>query len=585
MSNRLTNENSSYPQQHENEPIKWWPCCDEAFLKAEQENKAIFISIGYSSCHLCHDMQEKIFENKECIDILNKNFISIKVDKEERPDVDKYYQEVYMLLNRHTGGWPMNIFCTPQNKPFLARTYIVPESNAKTIEEMGFLELTRLIADKINKKDTKLFENAEEITGFINQIKHPKEATVLKESFYKNFMIQAKRNYDTTYGGFSNKPKFPHASTLRALLIINRLYNDKSAKNMLTNTLNNMIKGGMYDLVAGGFYRYGTDEKWLVPNFEKTLYDNALLCGLFTQAYMTYHDNRYLQVAKEVADFWYDQMSDDDLFYSLSDNKESSYDLYSYKEVYAILSENGYDNAQEMCAMMSVTDHGNLEGKNIIRFEKDIPTWFNEVRPLLQKIRQKKAYPFIDKKVQTSWSAMMINSLFELGAIDKTYKEKAVKSLDKLLEVMFINETLYHTTLIHKTPKIEAFLEDYAFLAQTLLTAFKYTRNEFYLINAQRTINKALERFYHKGMWHFSDGDFSVKAEAGDTTYTSSVSIMINNLITLGEILKDDKYTHFAFKTMEYNSYELGRKPIYYPSMLIQTLRYVTKDKSAKVDY
>ena len=588
MSNKLVNEDSPYLQQHKNNPVDWWSWCDEAFLRAKEENKAIFISIGYSSCHWCHVMEETVFENKECAEILNKNFISIKVDREERPDIDKYYQEVYMLLNRRAGGWPTSIFCTPQNKPFYAGTYIPPESNARSIEGMGFKELTRLIAKKTKAMDPKLFENADEIESFLNHKNHPKEATVLKEDFYKNLLLQAKNNYDTRNGGFSDKPKFPHTSTLMALMVIDRLYHEKSAKAMVTNTLDNMKKGGIYDLIDGGFCRYSVDERWLVPHFEKMLYDNALLCDVYTEAYLTYEDEKYLQTAKEIANFWYDFMSENDLFYSASDadseGGEGTYFVYTYEEIYVILTQNGYKDAKEMCVQMSITHHGNFEGKNIIRFEKEIPVWFDEIKPLLQKIRQKRAYPFIDKKVQTSWSGMMINSLFKLGAIDKKYKQKALNTLDKLLDTMFIDGKLYHTTLIHKTPKVEAFLEDYAFMSQALLTAFKYTQDELYIIHAQRFLNKALEEFYDNGLWNFSSGEFAVKAEITDTTYTSSVSIIIDALLTLSILLEDDKYKHFAFKTMEYNSYELGRKPIYYPYMLTQTLRYAKGDRIIKTN-
>ena len=587
MPNRLANEDSPYLQQHKDNPVDWWPWCDEAFERAEKENKAIFISIGYSSCHWCHVMEENVFENEECAAILNESFISIKVDREERPDIDKYYQEVHLLLNKRAGGWPTSIFATPQNKPFFAGTYIPPESNAGSIEGMGFKELTRLIAKKVAEMDAKLFENADEIEGFLKHPDHPKEATVLKEEFYKNLMLQAKNNYDTRNGGFSDKPKFPHSSTLRALLSIDRLYDEKAARAMVENTLDNMCKGGMYDLVDGGFCRYSVDEKWLVPHFEKMLYDNALLCDVYSEAYLTYENEHHLKIAKEIADFWYNFMSEDELFYSASDadseGAEGAYFTYTYEEVYTTLMENGFNDAMKMCEAMSVTHHGNFEGaKNIIRFESGEPEWFRDVKPLLQKLRLKREYPFIDKKVQTSWSAMMINALFKLGAIDRTYHDKAVKSLDALLETMFIDGTLYHTTLIHKTPKVEAFLEDYAFLSQALLTAFKYTQNELYLIHAQRFINKALEEFYDKGLWNFSSGEFAVKAEITDTTYTSSVSIMVDALLTLGSLLEDEKYTHFAFKTMEYNSYELGRRPIYYPHMLTQAIRYVKGDRIIK---
>ena len=513
MSNRLEKEDSPYLQQHKENPVDWFPWGDEAFEKAEKENKAIFISIGYSSCHWCHVMEETVFENQECADILNEHFISIKVDREERPDIDKHYQEVHMLLNRRAGGWPTSIFCTPQNKPFFAGTYIPPESEQGSIEGMGFKELTKLIGSKISQNDEQIYKNADEVEGFLNHVEHPKEATVLKEDFTKNFMLQVKNNYDTKYGGFSSAPKFPQANTLGTLLIIDKLYDDKSARAMIENTLKNMTVGGMWDEKDGGFCRYAMDEEWRKPHHEKMLYDNALLCELYTDVYLSYKDEFYLDIAKKTADFCLKQMSEDFLFYSARDADE-----------------------------------------------KD----------------------FFDKKIQTSWSSMMIKSLFTLGSIDNMYKNKAIKSLDALLNTMFIDGKLYHTTLIHKTPKVEAFLEDYAFLALALVSAFNSTQDEIYLIHAQHFANMALKEFYKNGTWNFSTGEFKTKADIADNTYTSSVSIMVDVLISLGTLLEDEKYSHFAFKTLEYNSYELGRRPVIYPYMLRQTLRHLKGDRVIK---
>ena len=586
MSNRLKSEDSPYLQQHKDNPVDWYPWCDEAFLKAKEENKAIFISIGYSSCHWCHVMEEKVFENKECAEILNESFVCIKVDREERPDIDKHYQEVYMMLNRRSGGWPTSIFCTPENKPFFAGTYIPPESREGSIEGMGFIELTKLIAEKVSSKDEQLLKNADEIESFLNHKEHPKEATVLKEDFVKNFMLQVKNNYDTLYGGFSVAPKFPHASTLGTLLVIERLYDDKAAKSMVVNTLQNMKKGGMYDLVDGGFCRYSVDDKWLVPHFEKMLYDNALLCELYTNAYIAYKDESFLSVAKEIADFWQNHMSEDGLFYSASDadseGEEGTYFTYGYDEVYRLLSDNGHSNIDEILDTLSISEEGNFEGKNIIRLEEEAPQEFENIKFLLRGLRAAREYPFIDKKVQTSWSGMMIKALFNLGKIDSSYTQDAIKSLDALLRTMFIDGRLYHTTLIHKTPKVEAFLEDYAFLSQALIEAFNSTQDEIYLIRAQHFANLALERFYDRGVWKFSVGEFETKAEISDNTYTSPVSVMVDVLLSLNTLLEDDKYAHFAFKTMEYNSYELGRRPVIYPSMLKGVLRYLKGDRVIK---
>ncbi len=584
MSNKLEKEDSPYLQQHKNNPVDWWPWCDEAFEVAKKENKAIFISIGYSSCHWCHVMEEKVFENEECAKILNESFICVKVDREERPDIDKHYQEVHMLLNNRPGGWPTSIFATPQNKPFFAGTYIPPESQTGSIEGMGFIELTKLIAQKVKENDENLYKNADEVESFLDKTSHPKEATVLKEDFVKNFMLQAKNNYETRYGGFSVAPKFPHANTLNTLMIIDRLYKDKAAKAMVVHTLKEMKKGGMYDLVDGGFCRYSTDGMWKVPHFEKMLYDNALLCEVYTNAYITYKDESFLQTAKDIADFWHSFMSEDELFYSASDadseGDEGTYFIYSYDEVKKILEKNGHD--EMILEKISITPHGNFEGKNIIRIEDEADIDFNEIKLLLQTLRKNRPYPFIDKKIQTSWSSMMIKSLFLLGSIDKNYTQRAIKSLDALMNTMYTDSTLYHSTLIHKTPKVEAFLEDYAFLAQAHLSAYKSTQDEEYLINAQKLANKALEKFYNNGMWNFSSEEFQTKADTADNTYTSAVNVMIDVLLTLAILLEDEKYTHFAHKTFEYNSYELARKPIYFPYMLTQMLRYLKGDRIIK---
>ena len=584
MANRLEHEDSPYLQQHKNNPVDWYPWCDEAFEKALKENKAIFISIGYSSCHWCHVMEETVFENKECAKILNDHFISIKVDREERPDLDKHYQEVYQLLNRRAGGWPASIFCTPQNKPFFAGTYIPPESTPGSMQGMGFKEITELIAKKVIENDEKLYKNADEIDGFIKHYEHPKEATVLKEEFHKNFTHQVKNNYDTKYGGFSIAPKFPQANTLNTLLCIDRLYDDKASKAMLLNTLNNMSKGGMYDLIDGGFCRYSVDEKWLVPHFEKMLYDNALLCELYTKAYLSYGDENHLRIAKECADFWLNHMSENSLFYSASDadseGGEGNYFVYSYDEAKEALKN--FENTDALLEKLNITKEGNFEGKNIVRIDADMPKNFEEIKAAFAAIRAKRKYPFVDKKIQTSWSSMMIKSLFILGAIDSKYNKTAVKALNELLKTIHIDDKLYHSTIINKEPKIEAFLEDYAFLSDAILTAYKFTGKDIYLIQAQRFINTALDKFYKNGVWNFSDRDFETKAEISDNTYTSSVGVIVDAMFSLGIILEDEKYAHFAFKTLEYNSYELGRRPVLYPKMLEQVLRYVKGDRVLK---
>ena len=591
MSNLLANEDSPYLQQHKDNPVNWYPWCDEAFERAEEENKAIFISIGYSSCHWCHVMEETVFENQECADILNDKFICIKVDREERPDIDKHYQEVYMLLNRRAGGWPTSIFCTPENKPFFAGTYIPPQSKEGSIEGMGFIELSKLIGEKVSQNDEQIIKNADEIQSYLKPHPHPTQATKLTPNISNIFIKNVKFNYESSYGGFSVSPKFPHTSTLNTLINIYQLNPTDETASMITQTLDNMASGGMYDVVDGGFCRYSVDSKWLVPHFEKMTYDNALLCEVYLRAYKVFKDENYLKIAKDIAKFMQNFMMQDNIFYSASDadsdGEEGKYFLYSYEEVLHVIVNNGFseNESTSMLKALHVSKSGNFEGSNIIHFvELKEPVWFEKIRADLQKIRQERTYPFIDKKVQTSWNAMMIKSLFELAKYDKSILNQATESLDALLEKMLIDNKLMHSALIDKEPKIEAFLEDYAYLGVALISAYELTCKEDYLIKAQQMANSALEHYYDKGRWYFSRGEFVTQADMSDSSYPGSIGLIVDLLLSLGSIL-DAKYRHFGFKTLQYYSFDLHKKPLYYPYMTNQSLRYVHDDYILKAPF
>ncbi len=585
MSNRLEKEDSPYLQQHKENPVDWWPWCDEAFEKAKKEHKGIFISIGYSSCHWCHVMEHEVFENEEIAAYLNEHFISIKVDKEERPDIDKHYQEVHMLLNRRAGGWPTSIFSTPENKPFYAATYIPPKPQNKM---MGFQELIEIIAPKITENDEKLFQNADEIENYLQPEKRPTEAKTLQLTLVETFLKQSSHNYEKEYGGFSATPKFPHVSTLNALLNISSIEENTNARAMVQFTLEQMQRGGMYDLVEGGFCRYCTDEKWLVPHFEKMTYDNGLLIELYTKASLQLDTPSFLTTAKESADFMLTKMAEDKLFYSASDadteGEEGKYFIYAYEEIISTLEAKDYDDAkiQEICQILSITPEGNFEGKNIPQLTQEHrPEWYKEVIALLLEMRQERLYPFIDKKVQVSWNAMMISALYTLSDIDSSYLNLANDHLDALLESMYLHGTLYHSTLIHKRPKVEAFLEDYAYLGRALLKAYSATFNEHYLLLAQHFANSALTNYYEEGRWYFSKGEFVTEAEIGDSSYPGSVGVMVDLLLTLGT-LHDAKYRHFAFKTLEYYSLKLSKTPINFPYLFDQAHRYIREDRVIK---
>ncbi len=583
MSNRLALEDSPYLQQHKDNPFHWYGWCNEAFDTAKKENKAIFISIGYSSCHWCHVMEHEVFENQEIADFANKHFICIKVDREERPDIDKHFQDLHLLLNRRSGGWPLSIFCTPENKPFYAATYIPPHNQNQM---MGFSELTSIIAQKVSQKDEKLFQNADEITGFMQPKDAPIQATQLDEKIILQFDKQAHHNFDQDNGGFSKAPKFPHTSTLKTLMQLQHLQSNHDREIIITKTLNGMAKGGMYDLIDGGFCRYSTEESWLIPHFEKMTYDNALLCELYTLASVQFNNPLYVQTAMQTADFMMKFMMEDNLFYSASDadteGHEGKYFIYSYDEIIEILNNINIDNIQAAITLLALSPAGNFEGVTIITLPAlDRPLWFDDFARACQKLRSTREYPFIDRKINVAWNAMMIKSLFVLGSHESHYTDQAISSLDALLSTMFIDSKLYHTTLIHKAPKIKAFLEDYAYLSNTLIEAYQRTFDELYLIRAQQLSNKALELFYDQGKWYFSRGNFSTVAEMDDGSYPSALAMIIDTLLSLGSLI-DGKYRHFAFKSLEYVSLKLMKTPIYYPKLTEQTVRYLRGDRIVK---
>ena len=583
MSNRLALEDSPYLQQHKDNPFDWYGWCDEAFETAKREHKAIFISIGYSSCHWCHVMEHDVFENIEIAEFVNKYFICIKVDREERPDIDKHFQELHVLLNRRSGGWPLSIFCTPENKPFYAATYIPPQNRDQM---MGFSELTAIIAQKVTANDEKLFQNADEITGFMKPKETPTQATHLDKKIMLQFDKQAEHNFDQINGGFSKAPKFPHTSTLKTLISQERLETDTSRQTIITHTLNAMARGGMNDLIDGGFCRYSTEESWLIPHFEKMTYDNALLCELYTDASVHFNNPLYLRCAIETADFMMKRMMEDNLFYSASDadtqGEEGKYFVYSYDEVLQALKNSDVQHIDEALSLLLVSPEGNFEGHCIVTLSSlERPQWFEDFVKECQKIRSSRIYPFIDRKINTAWNAMMIKALFVLGKNDSRYQTHAIASLSALLSTMIIDSKLYHTTLIHKTPKIEAFLEDYAYLATTLIEAYQCTFEEQYLIQAQQLTNKALELFYQEGAWYFSRGAFPTICELDDGSYPSAVAMIVDALLSLGTLI-DGKYRHFAFKSLEYVSIKLMKSPIYYPKLTEQTIRYLKGDRIVK---
>lgn len=583
MANRLKNEHSPYLQQHADNPVDWYPWGTEAFEKALKEHKPVFLSIGYSSCHWCHVMEHESFEDKATAKILNEHFVSIKVDREERPDIDKHFQEVYQLMNGRGGGWPTSIFLTEDLKPFYSATYIPDEPKYGM---MSFTSLLEVIADKYKNEKSTLVAEADKILQFLNPKEDKIQATKLDNTIINRVLDQSKQLFDSEHGGFNKAPKFPQVSTLDLLLDLYKLTGDKEALNMAVFSLSSMAKGGLYDRVEGGFCRYSTDNEWLVPHFEKMTYDNALLSEVYIKAYHATGQDFYKNIAFDTIDFMIKRMSKDGLFYSASDadteGEEGKYFVYSYEKALRSFGKEGIPSKAhtKLAASLHITKKGNFEGKNIVRVDDpkvlDIP-YYDEAIDALKKRREKRAYPFIDKKILVSWNAMMIKSMFKASRVDTKYLPLAIKSLDALLQSMYINSGLFHSTLIGKKPKIKAFLEDYAFLTETLIEAYESTLNEVYLITATKLANNAIEKYFDKGKWKFSRGEFETNADIYDSSYPSSVSTMIGVLYSISSLV-DVVYKKFVFKTLEIYSFDVMRQPISTPRMSRMVIRYLKDD-------
>jgi uncharacterized protein YyaL (SSP411 family) len=579
MNNRLKDEESPYLLQHADNIVDWYPWGEEAFEKAQRENKAIFVSVGYSSCHWCHVMRRESFEDREIADRLNRDFVSIKVDREERPDIDKHFQSIYQLMNGRPGGWPTSIFLTSNKRPFYLATYIPPTPRYGM---MGFGELLETIEQKYSTQKETLIQKGDEILSSIDPIKDKIQATKLDISILNRFTQQAEQLFDKEYGGFNKAPKFPQTSILDLLLDSYLITNSSDTLKMVTNTLDAMSRGGLYDIIDGGFCRYSTDDRWLVPHFEKMTYDNALLSQLYIRAYHITKESRYRDIANKSIEFMLSKMSSDNLFFTASDadsgGGEGRYFTYSYDEVAELFRREGISS--EMLDTLGITKEGNFEGQNILSkvIDRDIPS---KVIELLKGLRANREYPFVDEKIIVSWNAMMIKSLFKASRIsnniDERYLSQAINSLGMLLDRLYINSELFHSTIGDKKPKIRAFLEDYAYLCDTLIEAYQTTLNESYLILATKLANSAIERFYVGGQWKFSRGEFETNASIYDSSYPSSMAVMLSSLYSISSLV-DIVYKKFVFKSLEINSFDIMRQPISNPKIAQMVIRYLKDD-------
>ena len=539
--NELIYEDSPYLLQHAHNPVHWMAWSDKALAKAKDENKLIFLSIGYSTCHWCHVMERETFEDEVSAKLLNDSFVSIKVDREEMPDLDKYYQDVHYLLTKRSGGWPLSIIMTPEQQVIFAGTYLPPQSMQG---RMGFRELTSFIKGKFDDDFEEVQKSAQSIEA---ALKHYERSFEQKESIDKERVLEAfvsnvKASYDDMSKGVGSAPKFPHASTWNALLDIYEKTGNLEALYMSEDALLAMANGGINDQIEGGFYRYSVDEAWVIPHFEKMLYTNAELIEVYAKLFKLTQKSRFQEVVDKTIEAMDERFLKEGLYLSASDadseGEEGKYFVFKYAQAKEALLRGGLSEAETKAILdyFGITKFGNFEHQstNPILTCNEKPARLDEAIAMLKEERQKVAYPFIDTKILTSWNALMVTALFEAGKI-----EKAKSVLDMLLKTLHVNGVLYHQIVLGGSLKIEGLLEDYAFVIESLLRGYAHTKEANYLELAKKLSHEAEHKFYKEQTWYLSDKAFRAKAVLEDNSYKSPLSTMIKNLFELANIEED----------------------------------------------
>lgn len=512
MPNHLEHEKSPYLLQHKENPVNWYPWCSGAFKRAQKEDKPIFLSIGYSTCHWCHVMAHESFEDEEAAEILNKNYICIKVDREERPDIDAVYMSVCQLMTG-SGGWPLTVIMTPEQKPFFAGTYF---PKRRKYGQEGLIEILERIAQLWKYQRERLLDAGNEIASAVTQDNQyaAKKETLDPELLHKGFK-QLERQFDREWGGFGNAPKFPMGHQLLFLMRYSFLEAVPEALNMAEKTLHAMAEGGIYDHIGGGFSRYSTDEKWLVPHFEKMLYDNALLILAYLNVFQVTKNGEYAEIAKKTADYILRELQDErGGFYcgqdADSDGIEGKYYVFKPEEVKRVLGEK---EGTEYCALYGITREGNFEGKSIpnrIGYTK-IQEWEPEDMRIqkLYRYRMSRTRLHKDTKILLSWNAWTIIALLWTGQLlnDRKYVGAAMQAERFLREYMTDENNRLYLRYCDGEAAHAGQLSDYAVYALALLELYRGTFKVEYLKEAVLRAGQMQEYFEDR-----KDGGYYITA-------------------------------------------------------------------------
>jgi uncharacterized protein YyaL (SSP411 family) len=579
--NRLKDEKSPYLLQHAYNPVDWYPWGEEAFTKAKLEDKPIFLSIGYSTCHWCHVMEHESFMNQQVADLMNKVFVNIKVDREERPDIDGVYMTVCQLLTG-SGGWPLTIIMTPEKKPFYAATYI-PKQTA--FGRIGILDLVPQIENYWTNQRQRLKSISENVIINLKPVEGGHEDIPI--TIFETAFSLLENSYDIQFGGFGSAPKFPTPHNLMFLLRYWKRTKKKQALSMVEKTLTEMKKGGIYDHIGYGFHRYSTDQKWLVPHFEKMLYDQAMLLMAYTETYQATGNPEYRRTGEEIITYVLrDLTSPLGGFYSAEDadseGEEGKFYVWSTKELKEILNKKELNIVTKT---FNTSSNGNFldeatrrkTGNNILHLKTvdDEYELLESTKNKLFEAREKRVRPLLDDKILTDWNGLMISALCKAGRAFKVkdYVEDAVRAAEFILEYLWDGEILFHSYREEKS-EIRGFLNDYAFSSWAFIELYQATNNKRYLDIAVKLTQIILEEFKDTdgGLFftaHEAEELIARKKELYDGAIPSGNSIAFYNLLRLARLIGNMDLEKEAQKLSRYFSSRVLKNPQAYTMFLL----------------
>jgi uncharacterized protein len=552
MPNHLIHETSPYLLQHAHNPVDWFPWGEEAFEKARNENKPVLLSIGYSACHWCHVMAHESFEDEEIAKLMNEYFVNIKVDREERPDLDQIYMNAVQMMTHH-GGWPMTVFLTPDGVPFYGGTYFPPQDRYNM---PGFPRVLISIAEAYRDRQDDIRETG---TSLVNELQrlsktngsdHPIQVELLDAAYAGTV-----RSYDSVNGGFGGAPKFPPAMTLEFLLRTHARTGKSEALEIASHTCQEMANGGICDQLGGGFHRYSTDAKWLVPHFEKMLYDNALLSRLYLHYFQVSQEQLAQNTVEGILDYVLREMTDPaGGFYSTQDadseGHEGKFFVWDIKEIEAVLGETA---ASRFCDYYNITESGNFEGKNILNVTRsledvavahnvsasELAASLNEGKRLLFELRENRVKPDRDEKILTAWNGLMMASFAEAGVVlnRPDYTDAARRNAEFVLASLRRDGVLLRTWKAG-IAKFNGYLEDYAFLIEGLVTLFETTGEFRWFEEARSLTDRMIEEF-----WDDDNGGFFFTGKSHENLIVRSKDYVDNatpsgNSVAAGVLLR-----------------------------------------------